>query len=97
MLSHWALHASLASWLVTHYGYVTGYLLMAEGLAVVGLISAAAVSFKKHEEEAADQVAEEADTSSVATEVATQAPLALLGALFTVPGGATSALKVAQL
>ena len=32
----------------------------------------------------------------MATDVAAQAPLALLGALFTMPGGATSALKVAQ-
>lgn len=88
--------AALAAWLVNQYGYVTGYLLMAGGLAAVGVIAALAVSFKEHEEEVADQAAEEADTSSVATEVAAQAPLALLGALFTMPGGASSVLKVAQ-
>ena len=88
--------AALTVWLVNHYGYVTGYLLMAGGLAAVGVVAALAVSFKEHEEEVADQVAQEADTPSVATEVAAQAPLALLGALFTVPGGASSALKVAQ-
>jgi hypothetical protein len=88
--------AALAAWLVNLYGYVTGYLLMAAGLAAIGVIAALAVSFKEHEEEVADQVAEEADTSGVASEVATQAPLALLGALFTMPGGATSALKVVQ-
>ena len=88
--------AALTVWLVNQYGYVTGYLLMAGGLAAVGVIAALAVSFKEHEEEVADQAAEEADTPSVATEVAAQAPLALLGALFTVPGGASSALKVAQ-
>ena len=79
--------AALTAWLVTQYGYVTGYLLMAGGLAAVGVIAALVVSFKEHEEEVADEAAEEADTSKVATEVAAQAPLALLGALFTVPGG----------
>ena len=88
--------AALTVWLVNQYGYVTGYLLMAGGLAAVGVVAALVVSFKEHEEEVADQVAEEADTPSVATDVAAQAPLALLGALFTVPGGASSALKVAQ-
>ena len=88
--------AALAAWLVNRYGYVTGYLLMAGGLAAVGVIAALAVSVKEHEEEAADEAAEETDTTKVATDVAAQAPLALLGALFTMPGGASSALKVAQ-
>ena len=44
----------------------------------------------------ADQKAEAADTSKIATEVATQAPLAVLGGLLTLPGGATTAFKVAQ-
>ena len=93
--------AALTVWLVNQYGYVTGYLLMAGGLAVIGVMAALVVSFKEHEDEVADEAAEEADTSKVATEVAAQAPLAqaplaLLGALFTVPGGASSALKVAQ-
>jgi hypothetical protein len=88
--------AALAAWLVNIYGYVTGYLLMAGGLAAIGVIAALVVSVKEHEEEVADEVAEEAETSKVATEVAAQAPLALLGALFTMPGGPSSALKVAQ-
>jgi hypothetical protein len=88
--------AALTVWLVSQYGYVTGYLLMAGGLAAVGVIAALVVSFKEHEEEVAEEAAEAADTSSVATDVAAQAPLALLGALFTVPGGASSALKLAQ-
>ena len=88
--------AAVTVWLVSQYGYVSGYLLMAGGLAAIGVIAALVVSFKEHEEEVADEAAEEADTSRVATEVAAQAPLALLGALFTVPGGASSALKVAQ-
>jgi hypothetical protein len=89
--------AALTVWLVNQYGYVTGYLMMAGGLAAVGVIAALVVSFKEHEEEVADEAAEEADTSKVATEVAAQAPLALLGALFTMPGGPSSALKVAQI
>ena len=88
--------AALAAWLVNRYGYVTGYLVMAGGLALIGVIAAVAVSAKEHEEEVADKVAQEADTSNVATEVAAQAPLALLGALFTMPGGASAALKVAK-
>ena len=88
--------AAVTVWVVNQYGYVTGYLLMAGGLAAVGVIAALVVSFKEHEEEVADEAAEAADTTNVATEVAAQAPLALLGALFTIPGGASSALKVAQ-
>ncbi len=88
--------AALTVWLVNQYGHVTGYLLMAGGLAAIGVIAALVVSFKEHEEEVAEETAEAADTSSVATDVAAQAPLALLGALFTMPGGASSALKVAQ-
>jgi hypothetical protein len=88
--------AALTVWLVNQYGYVTGYLLMAGGLAAIGVIAALVVSFREHEEEVAEEAAEQADTSSVATDVAAQAPLALLGALFTMPGGASSALKVAQ-
>jgi hypothetical protein len=88
--------AALSVWLVNQYGHVTGYLMMAGGLAALGVIAALLVSFKEHEEEVADEVAAEADTSNVATDVAAQAPLALLGALFTLPGGASSALKVAQ-
>jgi hypothetical protein len=45
----------------------------------------------------ADQQAEAADTSKIATEVASQAPLAVLGGLLTLPGGGATALKVAQL
>ena len=45
----------------------------------------------------ADQQAEAIDTSNIATQVATQAPLAVLGSLLKLPGGATTAFKVAQL
>jgi len=60
------------------------------------VMAALVVSFKEHEDEVADEAAAEADTSKVATELTAQALLALLGALFTMPGGASSALKVAQ-
>ena len=88
--------AALTVWLVNQYGYVTGYLLMAGGLAAVGVVAALAVSFKENEEEVADEAAQEADTSKMANDVAAQAPVALLGALFTMPGGASSALKMAK-
>jgi hypothetical protein len=56
---------------------------------------------KEHGEEAIEQHAKQTDTQEVFNEATSQAmvqaPLALLGALFTTPGGATSALKVAQL
>jgi hypothetical protein len=39
---------------------------------------------------------EAADTSNIATEVATQAPLAILGGLLTLPDGGATALEVAS-
>ena len=50
--------AALTVWLVNQYGYVTGYLLMAGGLAAIGVIAALVVSFKEHEEEVAEEAAE---------------------------------------
>ena len=82
--------------LVERYGSVFAYWTMAGGLACVGLIAALAVSVKEQEEEVADEKAGTKDTAEVATEVATQAPLALLGALFALPGGPGTALKVAK-
>ena len=73
--------------LVERYGHVFAYWAMAGGLAAVGLVAALAVRVKEHEEEVADEKAEAKDTAEVATEVAAQAPLALLGGLFTLPGG----------
>jgi hypothetical protein len=91
--------AAMTMMLVQRFGHVAGYWMMAGGLAAVGVIAAVAVSVKEHEEEVADQKAEEADTQGVASDATvqaiTQAPIALLGALFASPGGATGALKVA--
>jgi hypothetical protein len=83
--------------LVDRFGPITGYWLMAGGLAAIGAIAAIFVSAREQNEELADQQAEAVDTSNVATEVASQAPLAVLGSLMTLPGGATTAFKVAHL
>ena len=89
--------AAIAAMLVDRFGHIAGYWLMAGGLAAIGAIAAIFVSAREQKEEVADQQAEAADTSKIATEVATQAPLALLGGLLTLPGGGATALKMAQL
>ena len=92
--------AAIAVMLVERFGHVTGYWIMAGGLAAIGIGAAIAVSVKEHEEEAADQKAEQADTGEVVSdataEAMVQAPLALLGALFSAPGGAAGAFKIAR-
>jgi hypothetical protein len=91
---------AIAVMLVERFGHVTGYWIMAGGLAAIGIVAAIAVSVKEHEEEAADQKAEQADTGEVVSdataEAIVQAPLALLGALFSAPGGAAGAFKIAR-
>jgi len=89
--------AAIAALAVDRFGHIAGYWLMAGGLAAIGAIAAIFVSAREQKEEVADQKAEATDTSNVATQVATQAPLAVLGSLLTLPGGATTAFKVAQL
>ena len=89
--------AAIAAMLVDRFGHIAGYWLMAGGLAASGAVAAILVSAREQKEEVADQKAEATDTSNVATQVATQAPLAVLGGLLTLPGGATTAFKVAQL
>ena len=82
--------------LVERYGHVFAYWSMAGGLTGVGLIAALAVRVKEQEEEVAEVKAEAEDTSQVASDVAAQAPLALLGGLFTLPGGPGTVLKLAK-
>jgi hypothetical protein len=93
--------AAIAVMIVEHFGHAAGYWIMAGGLAAVGVIAAIAVSLKEQEEEAAEQKAEETDTKEVVSDAAaqalTQAPLALLGTLFSTSGGATAAVKAARL
>jgi hypothetical protein len=91
--------AAITVMLVERFGHVTGYWLVAGGLAAIGIVAAITVSVKEHEEEVAEQQAEQSDTGEVVSDATAQAmmqaPLALLGAVFTMPGGATTALKVA--
>lgn len=82
--------------LVERYGQIYAYLLMAAGLTAVGLIATLFVREKENQEEVVDERAEARDTAGVATEVAAQAPLALLGGLFAMPGGPSMVLKVAK-
>jgi hypothetical protein len=92
--------AAVAAMLVQYFGHVAGYWMMAAGLAAIGVIAAILVSAKEHEEEVAEQKAEETDKRDVVSDATvqaiTQAPIALLGTVFATPGGATTALKLAQ-
>ena len=93
--------AAITVMLVERFGHVMAYWLVAGGLALIGIVAAIVVSVKEHEEEAAEQQAERTDTQEVVSEAAAQAvvqtPIALLGALFSMPGGAASALSAARL
>jgi hypothetical protein len=93
--------AAVAAMLVQRFGHVAGYWIMAGGLAALGVVAALVVSVKEHEEEVAEEKAEQADTQEVVSDATvqaiTQAPIAMLGTLFAAPGGATTALKVAQI
>jgi len=93
--------AAIAVMLVERFGHATAYWIMAAGLAAIGVIAAIAVSVKEHEEDAATQKAEQTDTQEVVSEAAAQAmmeaPLALLGALFTAPEGPATALKLVRI
>lgn len=93
--------AAITTMLVQRFGHVTAYWLVAGGLAAMGVVAAIAVSVKEQEEEVAEERAEQADTGEVISDATAQAmvqaPLALLGAVFTMPGGATIALKVARI
>ena len=82
--------------LVERYGALFAYWTMAGGLAAVGLIAALVVRGREQVEEAADEKAEAADTAEVAAEVAAQAPVALMGGLFALPGGPGTVLKIAK-
>lgn len=93
--------AAVAVMLVDRFGHVTAYWIMAGGLAVLGLLAAIVVSVREHEQQKAEEKAQQADTQEVVSDAAAQAivqaPVALLGALFTTPGGATSAFRAARL
>jgi hypothetical protein len=89
--------AAVTVMLVQRFGHATAYWIMAGGLAVIGVLATATIAVKEHEDEVAEQQAERTAAPQMVSEVVAQAPLALLGALFNAPGGASSALAVARL
>jgi hypothetical protein len=93
--------AALTVMLVERFGHVMAYWLVAGGLALIGVIASIVVSVKEHEEEVAQQQAVKTDTQGVVSDATAQAiaqtPIALLGALMTMPGGAAGALSAARL
>ena len=88
--------AALTVMLVERFGHVMAYWLVAGGLALIGVIASIVVSVKEHEEEVAEQQAAEV-VSDATGEALVQTPIALLGALMTMPGGAAGALGAARL
>jgi hypothetical protein len=91
--------AAIASMLVERFGAVTGYWIVAGGMAAVGIIAAIVVSVREHKE-VAEERKEKADTQEMVSDATAQAliqtPVALLGALFATPGGAATGLGVAR-
>ena len=92
--------AAITAMLVEQFGAMAAYWMMAGGLAAVGAIAAVAVSYKEYQDEGAEHQAEATDRPGVASHAAsqalTQAPMALLGTIFALPGGAQTALKAAR-
>jgi len=93
--------AAITVMLVERFGHVMAYLLLAGGLALIGVIASTIVSVKEHQEEVAEQEAAKTDTEQVVSdataEAMVQTPIALLGALMTMPGGAAGALSAGRL
>jgi hypothetical protein len=93
--------AAITVMLVERFGHVMAYWLVAGGLALIGIMASIVVTMKEHEEEVTEQQAEKTDTEEVVSEATAQAlvqgPIALLGALVTMPGGAAGALSAARL
>jgi hypothetical protein len=93
--------AAITMMLVERFGHVIAYWLVAGGLAVIGLVASLVVTVKEHEEEVAEQEAAKTDTEEVVSEATAQAlvqtPIALIGGLMTMPGGAAGALSAARL
>jgi hypothetical protein len=86
--------AAVTLMLVDRFGAINGYLMVAGGFTLIGLVASLVVSVKEQEEEVAETKAEASDTASVATDAAAQAavqaPLALLATLFATPAGPTA-------
>jgi hypothetical protein len=93
--------AAVTVMLVERFGQVMAYWMVAGGLAIIGVIASAVVSVKEQEEEEAEQAAQDADTgdavSAAAAQAVVQTPIALLGGLFSLPGGPASVLTIARI
>ena len=93
--------AAITVMLVDRFGHVMAYWLVAGGLTLVGVIATIVVSVKEHEEEVVGQQAAKTDTEALISDATAQAiaqtPVALLGAVMTMPGGAAAALSAARL
>jgi len=93
--------AAITVMLVERFGHVTAYWLVAGGLVLIGVTASIVVSVKEHKEEVAEQQAAGTDTQEVVSDATAQAlvqtPVALLGALLTMPGGPAGALRAARL
>ncbi len=88
--------AAVTLMLVERFGAIAGYWMVAGGFTLIGLVATLIVSVKEQEEEIAESRAEQHDTAEVGIDAAAQAavqlPIALLGALFSSPVGATAAV-----
>jgi len=93
--------AALTVVLVERFGSAYAYLMLAGGFTLIGFVATLVVNVKEQEEEIAEREAEQVDTANVATDAASQAavqlPIAALGALLTMPDGATAAIGGAKL
>jgi len=98
--------AAITAMLVQRYGQIAAYWTVAGGLAAIGVVAAVAVTAREHVEEGVAERAEPpADDTGAATsgflgvssESMLQAPIAILGAILTAPGGPSSAFRIARL
>jgi hypothetical protein len=87
--------------LVERFSHVMAYWLVAGGLALIGVIASIVVTVKEHEEEVVEQQTAKADTEELISDATAQAlaqtPVALIGAVMTMPGGAAGALSAVRL
>jgi len=92
--------AAITVMLVERFGHVMAYWLVAGGLALIGVVASIVVSIKEHGEEVAEQQAAKTDAEELVSDASVQAlvqtPIALLGALMTMPGGTSGALGAAR-
>jgi len=86
--------------LAQRFGSLTAYWAMAGLSCLAGVVAAVFVSAKERNEEAAEKAAEKTDTSSTVSDATAaamaQAPIALLGSIFSIPGGAATVLSAAR-